>query len=157
MIASPPAHPPAAASVMSATAANVRLRPHPTGDPPDTLLLARGMSSRYLSSKTEHRLLPLSRANVERNLRHFEAHWSTCGGYAQQRFVHGNGSWPGAGALLVPRSHAPRLIPRSHGPQLVLRLLNTRLIPRSLDKRLVPRSLAHMGRHGKMLRYPRRC
>jgi len=33
MIASPPAHPPAAASVVSATAANVGPRPHPTGDP----------------------------------------------------------------------------------------------------------------------------
>ena len=50
MIMCPPAHPPAAASVVvSATA-----------------------------------------ANVEGDLRHCEAHRSTCGGYAQQRFVHGN-------------------------------------------------------------------
>ena len=68
MITGYPAHPPAAASVVLATVANVGPHPHPTGDPPDTLLLARGMSSRYLSSKTEHRLLPLSRANVERDL-----------------------------------------------------------------------------------------
>jgi hypothetical protein len=73
---------------MSLTAANVGLHPHPRGDPPDTLLLTRGMSSRYLSTK--HRLLPLSRANVELDLRHCEAHRSTCGGYAQQRFIHGN-------------------------------------------------------------------
>ena len=33
MIAGPPAHPPAAASVVSATAANVGPHPHPTGDP----------------------------------------------------------------------------------------------------------------------------
>jgi hypothetical protein len=63
LILSHPAHPAATASVMSLTAENVGLRPHPRGDPPDTLLLARGMSLRYLS--TEHRLLPLSRANVE--------------------------------------------------------------------------------------------
>ena len=88
LILSHPAHPAATASVMSLTAENVGLRPHPRGDPPDTLLLARGMSSRYLS--TEHRLLPLSRANVELDLRHCEAHWSTCGGYAQQRFIHRN-------------------------------------------------------------------
>ena len=46
------------------------------------------MSSRYLLTK--HRLLPLSRANVELDLRHCEAHWSTCGGYAHQRFIHRN-------------------------------------------------------------------
>ena len=82
------------------------LRPHPRGDPHVTLLLARGMSSRYLSSKTEHRLLPLLRANVKRDLRHCEAHRSTCGGYAQQRLVHGNRELaPGGGrfgAFSVP-------------------------------------------------------
>ena len=35
-------------------------------------------------------LLPLSRSNVERYLRHFEVHRSMCGRYAQQRFVHRN-------------------------------------------------------------------
>ena len=35
-----PAHPPTAAFVVSATAANVGPRPNPTGDPPKTLLLA---------------------------------------------------------------------------------------------------------------------
>jgi hypothetical protein len=90
MIPGPPAHPAATASVVLATAENVGLLPNPRGDLPVTLLLAHGMSSRYLSSKTEHRLLPLSRANVERNLWHCQAHRSTCGGYAQQRFVHGN-------------------------------------------------------------------
>jgi hypothetical protein len=82
----------------------------PNGRPPDTLLLARGMSSRYLSSKTEHRLLPLSRANVERNLRHCEAHRSTCGGYAQQRFVHGNRELAGGGrfgAFSIPPPATP--------------------------------------------------
>ena len=82
LILSHPAHPAATASVMSLTAENVGLRPHPRGDPPDTLLLARGMSLRYLSSKIEHRLLLLLRANVEHDLRHCEAHRSTCGGYA---------------------------------------------------------------------------
>jgi hypothetical protein len=110
MIPGPPAHPAATTSVVSATVVNVGLHPHPRGDPPDTLLLARGMSSRYLSSKTEHRLLPLSRANVERDLRHCEAHWSTCGGYAQQRFVHGNRELAGDGhfgAFSVPPLATP--------------------------------------------------
>ena len=110
MIPGPPAHPAATASVVSATVVNVGLRPHPRGGPPDTLLLARGMSSRYLSSKTEHRLLPLSRANVERNLQHCEAHRSTCGGYAQQRFVHGNRELAGDGhfgAFSVPPLATP--------------------------------------------------
>ena len=43
LILSHPAHPVATASVMSLTAANVGLRPHPRGDPPDTLPLARGL------------------------------------------------------------------------------------------------------------------
>ena len=58
-----------------------RLPPLPPVAPPSR-------SSRYLS--TEHRLLPLSRANVKLDLRHCEAHWSTCGKYAQQRFIHRN-------------------------------------------------------------------
>ena len=118
MIASPPAHPPAAASVVSATAANVGPRPHPMGDPPDTLLLARGMSVRYLSSKTEHRLLPLSRANVKRDLRHFEAHRSTCGGYAQQRFVHGNRELVGGGRFVGPALARPTIDPAVARPTI---------------------------------------
>ena len=115
MIAGPPAHPPAAASVPSATEANAGLRPHPTGDPTDPLLLARGMSSRYLSSKTEHHLLPLSSANVERDLRHCEAHRSACSGYARQRFVHRNRELAGGrrfGAFSVPPP-APPIPPRA--------------------------------------------
>jgi hypothetical protein len=118
MIPGSPAHPPSAASMVSATAANVGPRPHPTGDPPDTLLLARGMSSRYLSSKTEHRLLPLSRANVKRDLRHFEAHRSTCGGYAQQRFVHGNRELVGGGRFVGPALARPTIDPAVANPAI---------------------------------------
>ncbi len=50
MIPGSSAHPPAAASVVSVTAANMGPRPHPTGDPLDTLLLACCMSSWYLSN-----------------------------------------------------------------------------------------------------------
>ena len=158
------AHPPATASVVSATAANVGLRPHPTGDPLDTLLLARGMSSRYLSSKTKHRLLPLSRANVESDLRHFEAHRSTCGGYAQQRFVHGNRELAGGGRFVGPALARPAIDPSvarhaidpavahpdpaigsavaSAGNQWITLPAIGRLIPRLLDRRLVPLSHA---------------
>ena len=69
MIVGPPAHPPAAASVVSATA-----------------------------------------ANVEDDLRHCEAHRSTCGGYAQQRFVHGNRELAGGGrfgAFSIPPPATP--------------------------------------------------
>ena len=118
MITGYPAHPPAAASVVLATVANVGPHPHPTGDPPDTLLLARGMSSRYLSSKTEHRLLPLSRANIERDLRHFEVHRSTCGGYAQQRFVHGNRELAGGGRFVDPAVARPTIGPAVAHPAI---------------------------------------
>lgn len=58
--------------------------------PLDPLLLARGMSSRYLSAKTSHRLVPLSKTEIEKDLRHCEAYRNACLGYAQQHFVYRN-------------------------------------------------------------------
>lgn len=58
--------------------------------PMDPLLLARGMSSRYLSAKTSHRLVPLSKTEIEKDLRHCEAYRNACLGYAQQHFVYRN-------------------------------------------------------------------
>eukprot|EP00581_Thalassiosira_minuscula_P007569 CAMPEP_0183704678 /NCGR_PEP_ID=MMETSP0737-20130205/1967_1 /TAXON_ID=385413 /ORGANISM="Thalassiosira miniscula, Strain CCMP1093" /LENGTH=726 /DNA_ID=CAMNT_0025931639 /DNA_START=166 /DNA_END=2346 /DNA_ORIENTATION=- len=63
------------------------------GRPPqllDPLLLARGMSSRCLSNKISHRLAPLSKESIERDLRHMEAHRNACNGYNQQLFVFKN-------------------------------------------------------------------
>mmetsp|Transcript_19894 Transcript_19894/g.47812 ORF Transcript_19894/g.47812 Transcript_19894/m.47812 type:complete len:564 (-) Transcript_19894:781-2472(-) len=54
------------------------------------LLLARGMSSRYLSSRVSHRLTPLSKDAVERDLRHADAYRIACNGYDQQVFVYMN-------------------------------------------------------------------
>ena len=111
-IAGPPAHPPAASA--ASTTANAGPRPHPTGGPPDPLLLARGMSSRYLSSRTAHRLLPLARADVERDLRHCEAHRAACGGYARQHFAYRNREPAGGGAgRLGAFSAPPPPIPRA--------------------------------------------
>jgi hypothetical protein len=46
--------------------------PQPT-NPPNPLLLARGMSSWYLLSKVSHRLLPLSKFDIKHNLRAIDA------------------------------------------------------------------------------------
>ena len=59
----------------------------PTLDP---LLLARGMSSRFLSSKISHQLTPLPKDDIEKDLRHMEAYRNACNGYAQQLFVFKN-------------------------------------------------------------------
>ena len=48
------------------------------------------MSSRYLSAKTSHRLVPLSKTEIEKDLRHCEAYRNACLGYAQQHFVYRN-------------------------------------------------------------------
>jgi len=56
----------------------------------DPLLLARGMSSRYLSSKVSHKLTPLSKEAVEKDLRHMDAYRNACNGYNQQLFVFMN-------------------------------------------------------------------
>lgn len=58
--------------------------------PQDPLLLARGMSSRYLSAKTSHRLVPLSKTEIEKDMRHCEAYRNACLVYAQQHFVYCN-------------------------------------------------------------------
>jgi len=63
------------------------LRPHSQLDP---LLLARGMSSRRLSSRISHRLASLARDDVERDLRHMEAYRNARDGYNQQLFVFEN-------------------------------------------------------------------
>mmetsp|Transcript_38923 Transcript_38923/g.70128 ORF Transcript_38923/g.70128 Transcript_38923/m.70128 type:complete len:708 (-) Transcript_38923:207-2330(-) len=56
----------------------------------DPLLLARGMSSRYLSSKISHQLTPLPKDAIEKDLRHMEAYRNACNGYNQQLFVFKN-------------------------------------------------------------------
>lgn len=56
----------------------------------DPVLLARSMSSRYLSSKTSHRVAPLAKEAVERDLRHMEAYRNACNGYNQQLFAFKN-------------------------------------------------------------------
>jgi len=56
----------------------------------DPLLLARGMSSRYLSSKISHQLTPLPKEAVEKDLRHMDAYRNACNGYNQQLFVYKN-------------------------------------------------------------------
>lgn len=56
----------------------------------DPVLLARGMSSRYLSSKISHQLTPLAKETVEKDLRHMEAYRNACAGYSQQLFVYKN-------------------------------------------------------------------
>ncbi|KAL7537326.1 hypothetical protein ACHAXR_007738 [Thalassiosira sp. AJA248-18] len=56
----------------------------------DPLLLARGMSARYLSSKISHQLTPLPKDAIEKDLRHMEAYRNACNGYNQQLFVYKN-------------------------------------------------------------------
>lgn len=62
------------------------------GRPPqlDPLLLARGMSSRYLSSKISHQITTLAKDDIEKDLRHMEAYRNACNGYNQQLFVYKN-------------------------------------------------------------------
>ena len=68
----------------------------------DPLLLARGMSSRYLSSKltntaaaatatnSTNKITPLDKSQIEKDLRHMEAYRNACNGYNQQLFVFNN-------------------------------------------------------------------
>ena len=68
----------------------------------DPLLLARGMSSRYLSSKlttttstttsnnNNSKITPLDKHQIEKDLRHMEAYRNVCNGYNQQLFVYNN-------------------------------------------------------------------
>ena len=56
----------------------------------DPLLLARGMTSRYLSTKLSHALTPLPKDAIEKDLRHMEAYRNACNGYNQQLFVYKN-------------------------------------------------------------------
>lgn len=68
----------------------------------DPLLLARGMSSRYLSSKltstttnnsnsnSTNKITPLDKSQIEKDLRHMEAYRNACNGYNQQLFVYNN-------------------------------------------------------------------
>lgn len=55
----------------------------------DPILIARGMSSRYLSTKTPA-VAPLSRDQIAQDLRHMEAYRNACIGYNQQFFVFKN-------------------------------------------------------------------
>lgn len=73
----------------------------------DPLLLARGMSARYLSSKLTNnnvtptpstttattnttKITPLDKNQIEKDLRHMEAYRNACNGYNQQLFVFNN-------------------------------------------------------------------
>ncbi|KAL9180783.1 hypothetical protein ACHAXT_011236 [Thalassiosira profunda] len=56
----------------------------------DPLLLARGMSSRYLSSRVSHGLTPLAKDDIDKDLRHMEAYRNACDGYSQQLFAWRN-------------------------------------------------------------------
>ena len=82
--------PPPSSSTATTTAAAVTTGRIIASHPLDPLLLARGMSSRYLSAKTSHRLVPLSKTEIEKDLRHCEAYRNACLGYAQQHFVYRN-------------------------------------------------------------------
>eukprot|EP00804_Cyclotella_cryptica_P027707 CCRYP_010306-RE/>CCRYP_010306-RE protein AED:0.19 eAED:0.19 QI:247/0.83/0.71/1/0.66/0.42/7/0/644 len=55
----------------------------------DPILIARGMSSRYLSTKTP-KISALSKDAIEKDLRHMEAYRNACIGYNQQLFVFKN-------------------------------------------------------------------
>lgn len=55
----------------------------------DPILIARGMSSRYLSTKTPT-IAALSKDEIEKDLRHMEAYRNACIGYNQQFFVFKN-------------------------------------------------------------------
>lgn len=55
----------------------------------DPILIARGMSSRYLSTKTPA-ISALSKDEIEKDLRHMEAYRNACIGYNQQFFVFKN-------------------------------------------------------------------
>ncbi|KAL7521315.1 hypothetical protein ACHAWX_005989 [Stephanocyclus meneghinianus] len=55
----------------------------------DPILIARGMSARYLSAKTP-KISSLSKDAIEKDLRHMEAYRNACIGYNQQFFVFKN-------------------------------------------------------------------
>lgn len=85
----------------------------------DPLLLARGMSSRYLSSKISHQITTLAKDDIEKDLRHMEAYRNACNGYNQQLFVYKNqelvrsgyfgtfAPFPGADGDVIHPSAAP--------------------------------------------------
>jgi len=54
----------------------------------DPTALAQGMTARGIGARIQ--LAPLSREEVERDLRHMEAYANACTAYAQQFFIHNN-------------------------------------------------------------------
>jgi len=55
---------------------------------PDPIILARGMSSRYLGARSN--LTALTQEEMDRDLRHMEAYQNACTAYAQQFFIFSN-------------------------------------------------------------------
>ena len=95
------------ATTTGATIKKKKTRPTARAPQLDPLLLARGMSSRYLSSKlttstsstitnnnnnlqTNNKITPLDKNQIEKDLRHMEAYRNACNGYNQQLFVFNN-------------------------------------------------------------------
>ena len=90
--------------INNATSKKTTKKSRPTSRAPqlDPLLLARGMSSRYLSSKltnttaaatatnSTNKITPLDKSQIEKDLRHMEAYRNACNGYNQQLFVFNN-------------------------------------------------------------------
>lgn len=87
--------------INNATSKKTTKKSRPTSRAPqlDPLLLARGMSSRYLSSKltntantnnATNKITPLDKSQIEKDLRHMEAYRNACNGYNQQLFVFNN-------------------------------------------------------------------
>ncbi len=96
----------------AAAAGKKTKKSRPTSRAPqlDPLLLARGMSARYLSSKLTNnnnvtptpstttttpainttKITPLDKNQIEKDLRHMEAYRNACNGYNQQLFVFNN-------------------------------------------------------------------
>jgi len=95
------------------------LRPgRPSRFAAEPILLARGMSARHLSARVAHRLAPLAKDGVERDLRHMEAYRQACHGYDQQLFVFQNqdlvrGGYFGAFAPLPGQDDARACPPAS--------------------------------------------
>jgi hypothetical protein len=76
----------------------------------DPILIARGMSSRYLSTKTPS-ISALSKDEIEKDLRHMEAYRNACIGYNQQFFVFKNQESVKGGTFGMFASH-----PNGEGP-----------------------------------------
>ncbi|KAL7469589.1 hypothetical protein ACHAXS_009852 [Conticribra weissflogii] len=63
---------------------------HSTPPQLDPILLGRGLSSRYISSKISNSITTLTKDQIEKDLRHMEAYRNACRAYSQQLFVYEN-------------------------------------------------------------------